>query len=341
MTRPKKLNLLAPLLVVFAPVASAQLADLSFSPALTVVQVGDPINIQLVVSADGLSAIDYAAIDALLDYDSTYMALVGVDDTLSSESWFVSSFLPDPDGINDNITDGNALYTALCQPQTPASASPAGSIVTTLQFVAILETPGTVLSFTPTLGTWGSTDVYDFHTAGGILTGDISDTATIRIVGRPVAYCFGEPLACPCSNPGGAGEGCRNSTGAGAIIDAIGSTSVASDDLVLLATQVPAFQFGVFIVGGGTNNLPFGDGLRCVAPGTSGLNRFNPPNPSGPTGTMTRGPGLVAYSSNFPIAGHIAAGNTYYFQAWFRDPFSGPCGFGWNLTNGLEVTFVP
>ena len=28
-------------------------------------------------------------------------------------------------------------------------------------------------------------------------------------------------------------------------------------------------------------------------------------------------------------------------QLWYRDPTSGPCGTGFNLTNGLEVTWGP
>ncbi|MFT5152371.1 MAG: hypothetical protein ACI841_002369, partial [Planctomycetota bacterium] len=261
-------------LSVLTSTASAQLIDLAFSPTQSIVQVGDSVDIRIVATADAITGIDYAAIDALLDYDLTYLALLGVDDTDASENWFVSSFLPDPDGINDDLTDGNAIYTALASTSDPATALPAGSIVTTLKFVAILETPGTTLSFLPTMGLWGGTDVYDFHVAGGILTGDFSDTASIRIVSEPTSYCFGTEALCPCDNDAGPAEGCLNSTGAGAVIDSIGSTSTTSDDLVLVATQVPAFQFGVFVVGGGTNNIPFGDGLRCVAPGPTGLNRF-------------------------------------------------------------------
>ena len=35
----------------------------------------------------------------------------------------------------------------------------------------------------------------------------------------------------------------------------------------------------------------------------------------------------------------IAPGTTWNFQAWFRDPAAG--GSGFNLSNGLELTFLP
>jgi hypothetical protein len=49
---------------------------------------------------------------------------------------------------------------------------------------------------------------------------------------------------------------------------------------------------------------------------------------------------VVGLSSSLPAGAQIAAGETWHFQAWFRDP-SGPCGMGSNLTNALRVTFAP
>ena len=58
-------------------------------------------------------------------------------------------------------------------------------------------------------------------------------------------------------------------------------------------------------------------------------------------GALVLGPGIVAYAqANFPPAGQIGPGQTWYFQGWYRDP-AGPCGSGFNLTNGIEVTFTP
>ncbi len=152
-----------------------------------------------------------------------------------------------------------------------------------------------------------------------------------------IRYCF-----CP-SGPCGnndATAGCANSTGSGASLDAIGSSSVTIDDLMLFATSLPATQFGIFYMGGGSVQLPFGDGDRCVSAGGVGVFRF-PVQSSGAGGNMSRGPGLRAYScSTFSGSGCIAAGSTWNFQNWYRDPM-GPCGTAFNLSNGIAVTFTP
>ncbi|TDJ67328.1 MAG: hypothetical protein E2O39_14925 [Planctomycetota bacterium] len=179
-----------------------------------------------------------------------------------------------------------------------------------------------------------------------IATGVSSDTNGNGIpdecetVGTP--YCFGDGsgAACPCGNTGGTGQGCLNSTGSGAVLSGGGSASVAADDLVLSATNLPATQFGILYMGPDPTAVPFGDGLRCIDAGALGFHRF-PVRNAGPGGTIVEGPGVVAFSlGNFPTAGHIASGSTWNFQAWFRDP-GGPCSNAFELSNGLAVAFVP
>ena len=53
-------------------------------------------------------------------------------------------------------------------------------------------------------------------------------------------------------------------------------------------------------------------------------------------GTFSEGTGLAADAT--AIGCPIIAGDTWYFQAWYRDPF-GPCGNGSNFSNAMEVTF--
>jgi hypothetical protein len=125
-----------------------------------------------------------------------------------------------------------------------------------------------------------------------------------------------------------------NSSGQGALLAGSGSASVAADDLALVATQLPAMNFGAIHMGSqpvnGFLGTPFGDGLLCVGGTTK---RF----PVGSTGSAGF---LVLTGPAGKSSGLITPGSTWNFQAWFRDP-AGPCGEGLNLSNALSVTFTP
>lgn len=75
--------------------------------------------------------------------------------------------------------------------------------------------------------------------------------------------------------------------------------------------------------------LPFGDGLLCVE---GSIVRLGVAVPDA-AGAAVWGPGLGAL-------GGWSAGDRRRFQVWYRNP-GGPCGSGFNLTNALEVGFLP
>jgi len=160
------------------------------------------------------------------------------------------------------------------------------------------------------------------------------DVFVREVVPTGVPYCFGDGSgsSCGCGNTGGPGQGCANSSGSGATLDVQGSPCVQMDDLLFRATQLlpsqPALLFvGLNAVNGGSG-VVFGSGLRCAG---GGVVRLGVESPSA-TGGAAWGPGLGG-------AGGWDAGDTRYFQVWYRDP-AGLCG-AWNLTNGLEVVFRP
>jgi len=153
-----------------------------------------------------------------------------------------------------------------------------------------------------------------------------------------VPYCFGDGSgsACPCGNESapGAGQGCANSSGAGARLDAGGTSGVAADDLAFDAANLLAAQPALLFAGenavAGGDGIAFGDGLRCAGQNVVRLGVRIPDAGGG----ASWGPGLGAL-------GGWGAGDVRRFQAWYRDPALGPCATGFNLSNGVEVLFVP
>jgi hypothetical protein len=154
------------------------------------------------------------------------------------------------------------------------------------------------------------------------------------------AFCTCDSAA-PCGNDS-PGTGCTNSSGAGASLRACGTSSVMADDLVLLATGLPPDSTALLCMSRGSTaaGQPFGDGVLCIGAPGARLYRF-PVHDSGAAGSFDEGPGLVAFThAHFANDGQITAGDTWYFQCLFRDA-SGPCGKGFNSSNGLAVSFLP
>ncbi|MFT4540775.1 MAG: hypothetical protein ACI835_003233 [Planctomycetota bacterium] len=146
-----------------------------------------------------------------------------------------------------------------------------------------------------------------------------------------VTFCPGS--GCPCANDDAAG-GCANSSGSGASLSGAGSASAAGDDFLAQLTSATAGQpvllfYGSVALNSGSG-LTFGDGLRCVG---GSVVRVSIQAIDG-SGSASWGPGL---GSTF---GWVS-GDTILLQAWYRDPVGGPCGSGFNLTQGLELNVTP
>jgi hypothetical protein len=178
--------------------------------------------------------------------------------------------------------------------------------------------------------------------ASGATNGDdLYDFDGISIeAGNPTAgteFCPGDGsgTACPCGNESapGAGQGCMNGTGQGAVLTAAGSNSAGADDLLFTGSNLlpaqPALLFaGLNAVAGGSG-VTFGDGLRCAG---GSVVRLGVKIPNG-SGQANWGPGLGA-------TGGWGSGDIRRFQGWYRNPGTSPCGFNFNLSNGYEVNFI-
>lgn len=155
--------------------------------------------------------------------------------------------------------------------------------------------------------------------------------------GPGVRFCFGDGTgtSCPCLNAGGTGYGCANSAfGSGALLCAAGEASIAADTLVLAATCSRPAQSGLFFQGtiavNGGSGFIFGDGLRCAGGSVVRL-QIRTANFQGHAETT------VTLSEQ----GEVSAGDLVRYQWWYRDPTGSPCGTGFNLSNGLELTWAP
>ena len=125
-----------------------------------------------------------------------------------------------------------------------------------------------------------------------------------------------------------------NSVGPGAQIAATGCHSIAANDIRLSVSGLPINQYGLFFYGPQQTATPFGQGTLCVS-GPNGVFRLRPALQSSTLGTVVR-------DLDFTVPpldagpGMISAGSTWYFQFWYRDP-----GFGFNLSDGVGLTFQP
>lgn len=183
--------------------------------------------------------------------------------------------------------------------------------------------------------------------AGHGLSGPINDVAVAflraKLIGpdRPsvgTPLCAGDSVldACPCGNASfdGANTGCVHSLFVGANLNAVGAASVASDTLELRADSMPNgtvlfFQGAVFLPGGSVLD----DGVRCVGTPITRL------------GTKLTVQGWASYpapaDARVSVRGGASAGDTLYYQAWYRDSAPHCTNATSNLTNALAITWTP
>jgi len=149
-----------------------------------------------------------------------------------------------------------------------------------------------------------------------------------------VSYCSGDGSGgvCPCGNSAGIGEGCMNGSGLGGKLETSGTSSISDDSLTLLGSQLAPSQPGLYFQGNNAVNSgdgnPFGDGLRCAGGGVHRL-QVGFADSSGSSQT----------SISISASGAVSPGDVKRYQLWYRDPITSFCGFQFNLSNGIEVTW--
>ncbi|MGD8453856.1 MAG: hypothetical protein PVJ57_18735 [Phycisphaerae bacterium] len=173
------------LLATLGVAATAHMArgsvDLLFSPVTVTAPAGAVIEIDFIARSDDEGDQPFAAIEAILNWDPAYVDLLGVDSSSAGYPFGPTNhFMPDPDGINTDLHDGNALFIALAQPGEQAYAPPEGLVVTTFRFETLAATNASVIHLLPTLGAHGVTRVRRLDLTD--VTGDISAATTVLIL---------------------------------------------------------------------------------------------------------------------------------------------------------------
>jgi hypothetical protein len=135
------------------------------------------------------------------------------------------------------------------------------------------------------------------------------------------------------------GPAVPNSTGASGTMSGSGSASVASNDLVLEASNLPPNAFTFFLTSRSQGSVVMPGGSQGTLCLSGSIGRFVGPGQiqnSGSGGAVTLPIDLTRQPTPMgPVA--VAAGETWYFQAWHRDAVSGtPTS---NFTDGLAVQF--
>jgi len=154
---------------------------------------------------------------------------------------------------------------------------------------------------------------------------------------QPLGTEFCGGVACPCANDAPQG-GCANSTGAGAHLEAAGTSKLSVGDVQLTARDLPPQRFGLIFMSQASGSTPAGDGQLCAAVAGQSVYRF-PTRSTGVAGILQELEVAVHAAEHFGPDGLIEAGDTWNFQAWFRDP-GGPCGGGFNTSNAVAIGFT-
>ena len=182
----------------------------------------------------------------------------------------------------------------------------------------ITQVGDTVTINAPSTGTFSFTDPGTGTTADFTISGVLHAAWSAP---TPTSYC----------------TAVANSTGLAGVLSVTGSTRIQDDNLTVTASQLPPGQFAFFIV---AHNQGF-----VVGPGGSqgniclsgALGRYNGQvGQVDSFGTFTRTLSISSVPVNPPIS--VQIGETWNFQAWYRDQNPGTVS---NFTQGLAVTFAP
>jgi hypothetical protein len=174
--------------VFFAATIGQAAVDLEWRTENQNADPGETVRIGLYAVADNDGTDEpFSALEAVVEWDPTYLSLAGVDDN-GPYSWLYSGFCDDSglDGLNDTFEDGDAYYQAWGNFSEYPVATPEGLLVTTFEFEALSCADETDVALLPERGLYSVTAVYDEVVPGLNIVDDL-DVATVQTCG-----CLGD-----------------------------------------------------------------------------------------------------------------------------------------------------
>jgi YVTN family beta-propeller protein len=173
---------------------------------------------------------------------------------------------------------------------------------------------------------------------------DPADPAS-HICGPGQPYCSGDAsltTGCPCGNTGVAGRGCANSQSGSIGAWITSSGAVNPDTVVLYASGMLPTASAIYLQGDASSaaGIVFGDGVRCVA---GALKRMAIKPSVGGASQYPESGDLSISARSAQVGDAFGPGATRYYATYYRDSNVAfcptPVGNGWNITNGLVVTW--
>ncbi|MCK4342297.1 MAG: hypothetical protein KAY37_11310 [Phycisphaerae bacterium] len=178
------------------PAQSAYTIDLEWRPLDQTVYVLDPVEIGIfgvyVPDPDDPDPPDVgeiAAAQTIITWDTTYLQLTGSYD----DFWTSSGFIPgDSFGFNeaDPPADGDGMWTGMLLGDT-MDITQEGTLLTTITFQALAETPETLVSILPSLQLPPNPMGYTKVMSGTYnVVGEVGGPAAVEIIPEPASFCL-------------------------------------------------------------------------------------------------------------------------------------------------------
>lgn len=190
--------------LIYASSAGASI-NLELRPSFQSTFVGNTVSMDLYAVSDTALPQTLAAVEVILNWNVTYLSLIGADMTGSPMGFSPGFAVDNPYGLNNSLTDGDAKWVGLAAFGPPVAATAAGTFITSFDFLALAPTAPTTLidilaSDMPNAGggIGDTTKVYDGvipnFTVTGTLTGGV---VQINVPAPGAAFaCIGGLMLC-------------------------------------------------------------------------------------------------------------------------------------------------